>query len=285
MPVKKESRVKNQESSKKTAKAAVISSAARNLKIKSTRPSSGSRDSSTSPQNDRKITAKENRGRKTAFSKRSSLSVPAYSLSGRSLGTMSLPKEIFGAQVNKALLTQAMRVYLTNQQAHHSSTKTRAEVTASSRKIWRQKGTGRARHGAVSAPIFVGGGVALGPKARKVILDLPKKMKKKALVSALAQKMIDQEVLGVSGLEKATGKTKQMAEFLKQLNLKFKEQNSKLKTTLIVTGQKMDKAIRAASNISGVDILPVDQINALEVIRHHNLIFTKEAVERLKQII
>lgn len=215
--------------------------------------------------------------RQTTNDKRkTNLSVPVYSLSGRAAGTLFLPKEIFGAQVNKALLTQALRVYLTNQQAHHSSTKTRAEVTASSRKIWRQKGTGRARHGAVSAPIFVGGGVALGPKARKVILDLPKKMKKKALVSALAQKMVDQKVSGLSGLKEATGKTKQVAKLLKQL---------KLKSTLIVTDQRMEKAVRAASNISGVDILPVDQINVLEVIRHHNLIFTKEAVERLKQII
>lgn len=213
------------------------------------------------------------------------LSVPVYSLSGRAAGTMSLPKEIFGAQVNKNLLAQALKVYLNNQKTHWASTKTRSEVTASTRKIWRQKGTGRARHGAISAPIFIGGGIALGPKPRKSVLDLPKKMKKKALLSALAQKMVDQEVLGLSGLQKTTGKTKQMAEFLKQLNSKLNPDliGAKLASTLIVTDQRMDNAVRAARNISGVDILPADQINAFEVVKHQSLILTKEAVEKLQE--
>lgn len=224
-----------------------------------------------------------------AKSRTTTLSIPVYSLTGRAAGTMSLPKEIFGAQVNKNLLAQALRVYLNNQKTHWASTKTRSEVTASTRKIWRQKGTGRARHGAISAPIFIGGGIALGPKPRKTVLDLPKKMKKKALLSALAQKMVDQEVLGLSGLQKTTGKTKQMAEFLKQLNSRqnsrfaSEARRAKLESTLIVTDQRMENAVRAASNIPGVDILPVDQLNAFEVIKHQSLILTKEAVEKLQE--
>ena len=82
--------------------------------------------------------------------------------------------------MNEILLAQAMRVYLNNQKAHHSNAKTRGEVTGSTRKIYAQKGTGRARHGGIRAPIFVGGGITFAPKFRKVTLDLPQKMKELA---------------------------------------------------------------------------------------------------------
>src|SRR3989344_1873864 len=101
---------------------------------------------------------------------------------------MALPKEIFGQEVNTKLLAQAMRVYMTNLKKFTASTKTRGEVRGSTAKIYRQKGTGRARHGAITAPIFVGGGIVFGPKPRKVVLDLPKKMKKAALLAALSDK-------------------------------------------------------------------------------------------------
>src|SRR5258708_681779 len=86
------------------------------------------------------------------------LSIPVYSLAGKQSGEMTLPKEIFGSNINKPLLAQAVRVYTTNQKNLLASTKTRGEIKASKAKIYRQKGTGKARHGAISAPIFVGGG-------------------------------------------------------------------------------------------------------------------------------
>ncbi|MBI2021580.1 50S ribosomal protein L4 [Candidatus Daviesbacteria bacterium] len=204
---------------------------------------------------------------------RTALSVPVFSLAGRAAGTLNLPKEIFGADVNSSLLAQAMRVYLANQKGHFSHTKTRAEVEGSTRKIFRQKGTGRARHGAVRAPIFVGGGIALGPKSRKVILDLPKKMKTKALISALSQKMKDNEVLAISGLEKMTGKTKEVAQFIQKIGKK---------SALIVADQKKDQSSRAVRNLKGVELLTENQLNAYEVIKHQSLILTREAVEKLQ---
>lgn len=208
-----------------------------------------------------------------AKSRTITLSIPVFSLVGKEVGFLELPKEIFGVKVNSSLLAQAMRIYLNNQKSHWSNTKTRGEVTGSTRKIYKQKGTGRARHGAITAPIFVGGGVALGPKARKVVLELPKKMKRVALLSALAQKLTDSAVKGILGLEKSSGKTKEMANLFRALNLK---------SALVVGDKKIDIAQRALRNIKGVNFLPADQLNAFEIIRHQSLLLTKEAVEKLQ---
>ena len=204
--------------------------------------------------------------------KQTGLSVSVYLLTGRAAGTMSLPKEVFGVKPNKILLAQAVRVYTTNQKIFTASTKTRGEVRGSTAKIFRQKGTGRARHGSIRAPIFVGGGIVFGPKPRKVRLELPKKMKKAALLSALSAKMSDKEIVGVSGLEKATGRTKEIVKFLEKVG----------KSALIVTGEKQEMIVRGVRNIPGVDVLPANQINAYEVLRHQFLVISKEALVKLK---
>ena len=221
----------------------------------------------------KKVTSK-----KVTTKKASGLSIPVYSLAGRSSGTLTLPKEIFGVEVNQQLLAQAVRVYMTNQKNLPASTKTRGEVRGSTAKIYRQKGTGRARHGAIRAPIFVGGGITFGPKYRKVRLELPQKMKKSALLSALSAKMIDKKIVGLSGIEKASGKTKEVVALLGRIALK-----SKVTSILIVTADKNDNIIRAVRNIPKVSSLPANLINAYEVLRHDMLMLTKDAAERLKK--
>ncbi|MBI2018354.1 50S ribosomal protein L4 [Candidatus Daviesbacteria bacterium] len=211
---------------------------------------------------------------KPVVRKSSALSIPVYSLTGRTSGTMTLPKEIFGADVNKKLLAQAIRVYSTNQKTITASTKTRGEVRGSTAKIYRQKGTGRARHGAIRAPIFVGGGIVFGPKPKTVRLELPKKMKKVSLISALSSKAIDKSIIGVSGLAKATGQTKEIAKFMSSVV-------SRGASALIVIGEKTDNAVRAARNIPGINVLPVNTINAYEILKHDILVLAKEALERL----
>ncbi|MDO8577080.1 MAG: 50S ribosomal protein L4 [Candidatus Daviesbacteria bacterium] len=210
--------------------------------------------------------------------KQSNLSVPVYSLAGRAAGTLTLPKEIFGQKVNKKLLSQAMRVYMTNQKSLTGFTKTRGEVEGSTAKIYRQKGTGRARHGGIRAPIFVGGGIVFGPKPRKIRLELPQRMKKTALLSAFSAKTADKQVMGLSGLEKASGKTKEMVELLTKIAGKNKNTSS-----LIVTGEQQNNVVRAVRNIPGADILPVNLINVYEVLKHDLLFMTKEAVEKLSK--
>lgn len=201
------------------------------------------------------------------------LSIPVYSLAGRAAGTLSLPKEIFGQKVNEKLLAQAMRVYMTNKKIMTASTKTRGEVQGSTAKIWRQKGTGRARHGAIRAPIFVGGGIVFGPQPRRVRLDLPKKMKKAALLSALSAKMIDKKIVGLTGIDKSSGKTKEITNLLKKVGTD---------SALIVTGDKQDHVVRAARNIPGTNVLPSNLINAYEIFKHDLLLVTKEAVKKIK---
>lgn len=212
--------------------------------------------------------------RGTSGTRGTSLSVTMFSLLGKEAGTLALPKDLFGAEVNKALLAQALRVYLNNQKGHFSNTKTRGQVEGSTRKIYNQKGTGRARHGGIRAPIFVGGGIALGPKSRTVTLELPKKMKKASLIAALSQKLLDKGIYAISGLEKSTGKTSEMAKFIKA---------AQFKSAVIVTDKISDSTHRATSNLKNINVLPASDLNAFDVISAHSLIFTKEAVEVLEK--
>ena len=221
----------------------------------------------------KKIVSKTRTAAKTSSA---SLSVPVYSLAGSKTGLLALPKEIFGAKVNKNLLSQAIRVYTTNQKSLLAKTKTRGEVEGSTVKIYRQKGTGRARHGAIRAPIFVGGGIVFGPRVRKVRLNLPQRMKKAALISALSVKLADKSIAGLSGVEKVSGKTKEMFDLLTKIS-----GNKKVKSTLIVTSEKSDNVARAVRNIPVVDNLSNNLINAYEVLRHDMLLITKDAVEAL----
>lgn len=210
--------------------------------------------------------------------KRSSLTVDVYDIKGKVVETIGLPKEVFGAKINNQLMAQAVRVYLANQRRGTVSTKTRGEVKGSTRKIYRQKGTGRARHGSIRAPIFVGGGVVFGPKPRDYSLKFPKKMKQASLVSALSGKLKAGEIKVVKGLEKISPKTKVAASILKNLGF-----NTKNKSVLLVLPQKLENIKRAARNIKGVSILLANQLNTYEVLRSKNLLFTKQAVELMSQ--
>src|SRR3989344_7875158 len=130
------------------------------------------------------------------------LKADVFDLSGKVTTTVTLPEYLFGAKVNRPLMAQAVRVYLANQRAGTQSTKTRGEVDGSTRKIYRQKGTGRARHGGIRAPIFVGGGIAHGPKPHDFSRELPQKMRRAALFSALSGKLKDGEVKIMKNLDK-----------------------------------------------------------------------------------
>lgn len=211
---------------------------------------------------------------KKAESKASKLAVTMYDLTGKEAGNMSLPEELFGSEVVKSLLAQAVRVYTNNELAHHSNSKTRGEVSGSTRKIFKQKGTGRARHGAIRAPIFVGGGIALGPKSRKVRLDLPKKMKLAALKSALSLKLTQNQVWGLDGVDKMKGKSSEVKGLTKVLGDK---------STLLVLGKASDETGRAFRNMTNVQVCDAGQVNVFHIIKHSSVVFTKEAIEKLEQ--
>ena len=207
--------------------------------------------------------------------KKEGLLVPNYSLLGKESGSLDLPKEFFGQIVNKNLLAKALRVYMTNQKTFTASSKTRGQVRGTTRKMYSQKGTGRARHGAATAPIFVGGGIAFGPTPRVVRLSMSQGMRKAALTAALSTKALEGKVVAVSGLDKASGKTKEIVKALQGMNVK---------SALFLTAERMDNVVRAVKNIEKVDVLPINLSNAYEVIRHDTLVLTKEAVEKLSKV-
>lgn len=224
----------------------------------------------------------ESRGQKltTMPKKTHGLIMDVFDMKGKVAEQIELPKEIFGAKINKKLMSQAVRVYLANQRRGTASTKTRGEVSGSTRKIWAQKHTGRARHGSIKAPIFVGGGIVFGPKPRDFSLNLSKKMKRMALFSALSAKLQDHEIKGIIGLEKITPKTKLMVKTFAAFGIS----NKTRKILLVTPGPTKDfeNVSRAARNIEGVDIMPANALNAYEVLNNKLIILMKDSINTMQ---
>jgi len=167
--------------------------------------------------------------------------VNVYTISGKKSGTTTLPKEIFGKEVSEKLLAQAVRVYLANKRQAPAKTKSRGEIKTSKRKIWRQKGTGRARHGSRNAPIFVKGGVAHGPRGNQNFsLKMPKKMKRAALLGALTNKADDKKIFVIEDFTKIKPKTK---EAQKLIDVLLKKENTR-KTLVATLGTQSDKKFK-----------------------------------------
>src|SRR3989344_6622904 len=198
-------------------------------------------------------------------------------LSGKETGQMSLPDEIFNVNASDKLLSLYVRVYLNNQKFNAASTKTRGEVKGSTRKIYRQKGTGRARHGANTAPIFVGGGIAHGPRGVIKKLRINKKQRVKALSSALSAKLRDGEIKIITGFEKIEPKTRVLAQSLKVLG----DGGKKRKLLLVTPGADAKNVVRAGRNIEGVSILSANMLNAYSVLDTREIFFMKESIDPL----
>jgi large subunit ribosomal protein L4 len=210
--------------------------------------------------------------------KETGLKQSVYDTKGKVTGTLTLNKEIFGVKVNKILIAQAVRVYLANQRRGTVKTKSRGEVNKTTKKVYRQKGTGRARHGAMSAPIYVGGGVAFGPRPRDYSMSLPQKMKQAALFSSLSAKVLDGEIKVLTGLEKLEPKTKLMAEVIKNLSL----ENKNKKLLLVISDSSKENIKKAGRNIKGLNILDAKQINTYEVLNNKGIILVKDALEAIE---
>lgn len=203
------------------------------------------------------------------------ISAEKFNLKGESEKAVALPKEVFGVKASAQLMAQSVRVYLANQRKARAKTKTRGEVAKTTAKMYKQKGTGRARHGSYSSPIFVGGGVALGPTGQENWkLKMPKQMTKLALAGALSNRAKDKKVVILGGADKASGKVTEMKELSKKLT------NGKQKWLLVTTaGQKqMAKAWR---NRSGVMVRQSERLNAYEVMINRNIVITDEALAAL----
>lgn len=201
------------------------------------------------------------------------LKVNIYSIKGTKLTPVSLPKE-FGVKPNLPLLAQAIRVYEEREHVGLARTKTRAEINRTKKKWYKQKGTGGARHGARSAPIFVGGGVAHGPKSTRRELKLPDKMKKTALSIALSLKAKEKRIVIVDGLAKIT-KTIEAAALLK----KFK--GAKRFTFILSEGNLACK--RYLRNLKNIKIVQYQNLNAYQVFIGGTLVFDREIFTKRKK--
>jgi large subunit ribosomal protein L4 len=205
----------------------------------------------------------------------SNLKVEVMGVDGVSRGNINLPIEIFGQTPNKTLIAQAVRVYLANQRQGNASTKTRSEVKGSAKKVYRQKGTGRARHGAITGPIFVGGGIVFGPHPHDFSLKFPKKMRQAALISALSEKAIKGDIKVIDG--DFSGKTKEVSKLMKSLNLVSKNEANKVLFVI----DKNENAFRGAQNIAGLTLENAQTITTYNVVASRNVVFLKNAIEDL----
>lgn len=186
----------------------------------------------------------------------------------------TLPKGLFNSDVNLTLIAQAVRVYLANQRQGTQSAKTRGDVAASTKKIYKQKGTGRARHGAKSAPIFVGGGVTFAPKPRDFSLKLSDKMKKQALISALSAQNKKGNIQVATGFNKLSAKTKEAVKFLDKLTPK--------KPFLVVLPGGWSDAVKALRNIEGCQTKQAIDLSTYDVVSNRSIIFASESLALLE---
>lgn len=214
---------------------------------------------------------------KAAAAPKSGLSLNVFDIAGKEVGHMNLPKEIFDIEASPKLIAQYVRVYTTNQRQGTVGTKTRAMITSSTRKIYRQKGTGRARHGAKSAPIFVGGGVAFGPQPREYHSSINKKQKKKALFAALSLAFKDNRLSGLAD-SALTGeiKTARVAGFLKARELGSK------KTLIVLPKMEKNALVMSSQNIQNVEVSDAQSLNAYTVLNSQAILFAESSVTVLK---
>jgi len=206
------------------------------------------------------------------------MKVQVIDTTGKKKGEVTLPKELFGVEPNQDLLAQYVRIYRHRQRQASAIAQTRSDVTGTTAKVWRQKGTGRARHGSRKAPIFVKGGQAHGPTGmQNYKLTLSKKMRKQALISALSSQ--SKIVTILEGLEKVGSKTKDLSQALSK-SLEWKNT-----PVTIVLDTPMDGVIRASKNLTSVDITQASRLNAFEIIRAKQLIFTQKSLDILVESI
>ncbi len=205
------------------------------------------------------------------------MNIPVYDLKGKSAGNWKVEDKAFGT-ANSAILSQALRVYTSNSHQKTHKVLTRGEVNGSTRKIYRQKGTGNARHGAKYAPIFVGGGIAHGPTGvRPENMVLPKAMRRRALAAAMQVKLADKAISGLTGLKDFTGKTAQIAQLLQTAA------SHPTHSVLVLTDGRATSLYLSLSNLQGVSMKRASLVNAYDLIAADHLLLTKKALSTLTE--
>jgi large subunit ribosomal protein L4 len=199
--------------------------------------------------------------------------VKVRSLDNKEVGDVELSDAVFGVELNEALIHSAVKNFLANARAGTSATKTRGDVSGSGRKLWKQKGTGRARIASIRSPLWKGGGSAHGPQPRDWSYNMPKKMRRGALRSALSERMREGNVIILDSLEIAAPKTKEFLATLAGLGLSGK--------TLIVDSMENVNLLLASRNVKRTKLINSYGLNIYDLLYHEKLVISRSAIDEL----
>jgi large subunit ribosomal protein L4 len=202
--------------------------------------------------------------------------VPVYSLAGEVVEYIEISDDVFAVPFNQAVVHQAMVRQQANARQGTASTKTRSEVSGSSGKMFRQKGTGLARAGSRRSPLRRGGGIVFGPRPRSYRQAMPKKMRQLALRCVLSAKAEDGELMIVEQLKLEEAKTREMARILVTLGVDS--------SALMVTDEPEESVVKSARNLIGVKTLPANLLNVVDILSHKRLLMTVAAVHKVEQL-
>ncbi|HEV8484687.1 MAG TPA: 50S ribosomal protein L4 [Blastocatellia bacterium] len=199
--------------------------------------------------------------------------VKVVNLSNEEVGELELSDEVFGAPLNKALIYSAVKSYLANQRAGTSATKTRGDTSGSGKKLWKQKGTGRARIASIRSPLWKGGGNVHGPQPRDWSYKIPKKMRRGAIRSVLSERLREGGLVIVENFELQSHKTKDFAGALAKLGLDQK--------TLIVDSLDNHNLALSSRNLPDITYVSASGVNVYDLLTHERLALTREAASAL----
>ncbi len=203
--------------------------------------------------------------------------IDLYTMEGTKKGTLSLSDVVFDAGVNEALIHQLLIRQLANARRGTHSTKTRGEVRGGGKKPWRQKGTGRARHGSIRSPLWKGGGITFGPRPRDYSQKMPKKMRRMALRGLLTNKLKEGKVMALENIAFEVPRTRKFIEMMQNLNLP--------ENALFVIHQGDMTVEKSASNLPGVKVIITDTLNVYDILKYDRLILTRDAVSRIEEVL
>ncbi|MDD5073026.1 MAG: 50S ribosomal protein L4 [Candidatus Omnitrophica bacterium] len=203
--------------------------------------------------------------------------IEIYNIIGKSVGKIELDKDIFNGEVNEPILHQVIRMYEANQRQGTASTKTRSDVSGGGKKPWKQKGTGRARAGTTRSPLWRGGGKVFGPHPRDYSYEVPKSVKRLALISSLNAKLNDKDIIVLDDIKLDKPKTKEIAAALRNIKAE--------KKPLLVLEEKNETVVRASRNIANLLLRDYKSLNAYEVLKQQKLVLTQKALAALTKML
>lgn len=201
--------------------------------------------------------------------------VEVFNKEGKKIEDIELSEKVFGAKISESAVHQVIVAQLANKRQGTQSAKTRTEVSGGGVKPWRQKGTGRARQGSIRAPQWIHGGVVFAPKPRNYRIELPKSMRRTAMLSALTSKVNEKEMIVLDELKMEAPKTKEIVNMLDTFEAK---------KVLIVVAESDKNVYKSVRNIQGAAVIPANNLNVYDILKYEKFIVTKDAVSKIEEV-